>query len=85
MWTIAIPVIIYFLVATGLFANLLDLTPAIMFATVLKVAIVFVSVWLAEAGVDLAWCVLVAALAPGVSVVAAELGYFTPAANRDHR
>jgi low temperature requirement protein LtrA len=82
MWTIAIPVVVYFVVATGLFAYLLDRTPALIVATALKISIALGSVALAAAGVELAWCVLVIALAPFVSVVAAELRYFVPAAER---
>ena len=82
MWTIAVPVIVYFLVASGLSAYLLERRPALFVSTVIKIGIVVVSVVMASADVELAWCVLVLALAPTVSVVAAELGLTTSVPDR---
>lgn len=83
MWTIAVPVIVYFLVVSGLFAYLLERRPALIVATLVKIGIVVVAVALASADVEIAWCVLVLALAPTVSVVAAELGLTTSGADGD--
>jgi low temperature requirement protein LtrA len=83
MWTIAVPVIVFFIVASGLFAYLLELRPALIVSTLVKVAVVVAAVGSASADVELVWCVLVLALAPAVSVVATELGWSTSSTSRE--
>lgn len=74
MLSIAIPVATYFLSLMMLVGKLIGLHSHAMMLTVLKLSIVVLSVVLAAAGVSLAVCILVVALAPVVSVVAEETG-----------
>jgi low temperature requirement protein LtrA len=72
MWSIAIPVALYFFSLGGLFGNMISWRSHTTWLTVVKLAIAFGTVALAAAGVDLAVCILVIALAPAVTVVAEE-------------
>ncbi len=72
--SVAIPVAVYFIALGALYGNLVGLHPHMTAVTLGKLGIVVLSVVLAAAGVDLAICVIVIALSPGVSVVAQELG-----------
>jgi low temperature requirement protein LtrA len=74
MISIAIPVAVYFVSLMGLFGNLVGVRSNATILTVIKLAIVVSSVVLAGAGVSLAVCILVIAVAPVVSVVAEETG-----------
>jgi len=74
MWTIVIPVIVFFLTASGIFAAFAGVSPTLLATTALKIAIALAAVGLAASGVGLAWCVLVIAAAPATSVLLAELG-----------
>ncbi len=73
MWTITIPLIVYFVAGSWLFVNLLGVKASNVTSTAVKIAIALVAVAMAAADVDLAWCVLVAALAPVSGVVLAEI------------
>jgi len=74
MWSIAIPVALYFVSVGGLFGYLVGWRPHLVWLTAVKIGIVFGSVALAESGLSLPVCILVLALAPAVSIVAEELG-----------
>jgi low temperature requirement protein LtrA len=74
MWSIAIPVALYFFSLGSLFGNLVGWRSHTTLLTVAKLATVFGAVALAAAGVDLAICILVLALAPAISVIAEEVG-----------
>jgi low temperature requirement protein LtrA len=74
MLSIAIPVAGYFLSLGILFGNLVGARMHTTVLTLVKLAIVALSVAMAAAGVDLAVCIVVIAVAPAVSVVAQELG-----------
>ena len=75
MLSIAIPVAVYFASLALLFGSLMGgLRSHTTWVTLAKLGIVVLSVVLAAAGVDLAVCILVIALAPVVSVVVEETG-----------
>jgi low temperature requirement protein LtrA len=74
MWSIAIPVAIYFVSLGGLVGNLVGWKSHTTALTVVKMGVVFGSVALASAGVGLAICILVVALAPAITVIAEETG-----------
>jgi low temperature requirement protein LtrA len=74
MLSIAIPVAIYFVALMILFGGLVGPHAHATLLTVLKLGIAMLSVVLANAGVSLAVCIVVIALAPAVSIVAEEIG-----------
>ena len=74
MWSIAIPVALYFFSLGSLFGNLVGWRSHTTLLTIAKLTIVFGAVALAAAGLELAICILVLALAPAISVVAEEAG-----------
>lgn len=74
MLTVTIPVLVYFIAASTLMAGLIGLEWSSLVSTALKVGLLALAVAAAARGVSLEICLLIAALAPAVSVVYAETG-----------
>ena len=53
--------------------------------TLVKIAVALCGVVMAAVGVELRWCILTVAVAPAISVIAAELGIVTAHVDLEER
>jgi low temperature requirement protein LtrA len=68
---IAVPVVAYFVVLAALYGAVHS-TRAILLSTAVKIAIVVLAFALVRSGLAISWCILLVAIAPGVSVAVTE-------------
>ena len=78
VWTLAVPVLAFFGLVSLLYAYLLGTDRLNWPSTLVKVVVVLASVGMAAAGISLAWCIAVIAVAPALSVLTLEAGLVGP-------